>query len=223
MCHYPMKRQSLYRSVKKESEINRFDIVYARIMATYSLKGTDRVLVNIKDSDAAEEVYVTHQLDIDKLAEQVLSSAPSIGSTLKYVQNDGSSSGDNDALSASLAEGTFTCNVVAGSFGYDIVDKFIFAAAVDMSYLVADEELIFRNITQGHSAIYKVTGNTNNVFTVDFVSRSDKITNSEIANTDSCTIEIRREVYPLNMIQGNSDVSLMETVNLDLQGLTTLP
>ena len=101
--------------MKKESEINRFDIVYARIMATYSLKGTDRVLVNIKDSDATtDEVYVTHQLDIDKLAEQALSSAPSIGSTLKYVQTDGSSSGDTVALSSSLAVVTFTCNFVSG-------------------------------------------------------------------------------------------------------------
>ena len=187
----------------------------------YDLKGTDKVLVNIKNSDAAGG-YKTHQMDIDTLAEQVLASAPSIGSTLKYVQNNFLSNND-EQTSGLLDEGTFTSNVVAGSSGYDIVNTFIFAAAVDMTYLIADEELIFRNITQGHSAIYKVTGNTNNVFTVDFVSRSDKITNSEIANTDSCTIEIRREVYPLNMIQGTSDVSIMETVNLDLKGLTTLP
>ena len=222
-----MKRQSLYRSVKKESEINRFDIVYARIMATYSLKGTDRVLVNIKDSDAAEEVYVTHQLDIDKLAEQVLSSAPSIGSTLKYVQNDGLSSGDN-ALSASLAEGTFTSNLIGGGFTYDQVDTFIFAASADMIYLQVGEEIVFRNITLGHSAIYKVSAKTNNIVTVTFASRSEAYDSSssplgEILDSDSCTIEIRREVYPLNMIQGTSDVSIMETVNLDLKGLTTLP
>ena len=221
-----MKRQSLYRSVKKESEINRFDIVYARIMATYSLKGTDRVLVNIKDSDATTgEVYVTHQLDIDKLAEQVLSSAPSIGSTLKYVQNDGLSS-DNDALSASLAEGTFTSNVNGGGFTYDQVDTFIFAASADMIYLQVGEEIVFRNITLGHSAIYKVSAKTNNIVTVTFASRSEAYDSSslgEILDSDSCTIEIRREVYPLNMIQGTSDVSIMETVNLDLQGLTTLP
>ena len=215
--------------MKKESEINRFDIVYARIMATYSLKGTDRVLVNIKDSDATtNEVYVTHQLDIDKLAEQVLSSAPSIGSTLKYVQNDGSSSGDNDALSASLAEGTFTCNVVAGGLTYDQVDTFIFAASADMIYLQDGEEIVFRNITLGHSAIYKVSAKTNNIVTVTFASRSEAYDSSssplgEILDSDSCTIEIRREVYPLNMIQGTSDVSIMETVNLDLKGLTTLP
>ena len=220
-----MKRQSLYRSVKKESEINRFDIVYARIMA-YSLKGTDRVLVNIKDSDATTgEVYVTHQLDIDKLAEQVLTSAPSIGSTLKYVQNDDSSS-DNDALSASLAEGTFTSNVNGGGFTYDQVDTFIFAASADMIYLQDGEEIVFRNITLGHSAIYKVSAKTNNIVTVTFASRSEAYDSSslgEILDSDSCTIEIRREVYPLNMIQGTSDVSIMETVNLDLKGLTTLP
>ena len=212
--------------MKKESEINRFDIVYARIMATYSLKGTDRVLVNIKDSDAtADEVYVTHQLDIDKLAEQVLSSAPSIGSTLKYVQNDDSSS-DNDALSASLAEGTFTSNLIGGGFTYDQVDTFIFAASADMIYLQVGEEIVFRNITLGHSAIYKVSAKTNNIVTVTFASRSEAYDSSslgEILDSDSCTIEIRREVYPLNMIQGTSDVSIMETVNLDLQGLTTLP
>ena len=212
--------------MKKESEINRFDIVYARIMATYSLKGTDRVLVNIKDSDATTgEVYVTHQLDIDKLAEQVLSSAPSIGSTLKYVQNDDSSS-DNDALSASLAEGTFTSNLIGGGFTYDQVDTFIFAASADMIYLQDGEEIVFRNITLGHSAIYKVSAKTNNIVTVTFASRSEAYDSSslgEILDSDSCTIEIRREVYPLNMIQGTSDVSIMETVNLDLKGLTTLP
>ena len=211
--------------MKKESEINRFDIVYARIMATYSLKGTDRVLVNIKDSDAAEEVYVTHQLDIDKLAEQVLLSAPSIGSTLKYVQNSFPNSSD-EAISASLAEGTFTSNLIGGGFTYDQVDTFIFAASADMIYLQDGEEIVFRNITLGHSAIYKVSAKTNNIVTVTFASRSEAYDSSslgEILDSDSCTIEIRREVYPLNMIQGTSDVSIMETVNLDLKGLTTLP
>ena len=192
-------------------------------MASYDLKGTDLVLVNIQEFDngSLKAAYKTHQVKLDDISEMVLESMPSIGTTLTYVQNAFSGDAD-DEISAKLNSGEFTSNIIAGGFPYEVVDTFIFSADADISYLENGEELVFRNITQGNSAVYKVTGKTNQVVSVDFVSRTSKADNDEISDKDACTIEIRREVYPLNTIQ-SGDVKLMEKVNLDLDGLAVLP
>ena len=190
-------------------------------MATYDLKDSDRLLVNISEKDSGE--YLTHQVSLADVGEIILQNNVSGATILRYRQNDFNEP-DDSKIPALLNEGEFTSNRLAGGDDYNRMDTFIFHEDADLGFLRVGEELLLRNVSKGHSAVYTVTAIVGKVIDVDYVSQTVfNAPGTDIVDRDQLTIELVRKVYPTNLLQTGSNETLMERVNIDMDNLTELP